>query len=65
MRMTIEEMTGEQLLLMSVLHGRQISARIERQLDRRAAFGPMRRRCTRRPLQGSRLAGWSDGLLVA
>jgi hypothetical protein len=37
---SIEEMSGEELLLLTVLGGRNVAATVERELDRRALLGP-------------------------
>ena len=38
----MEQMMGEQLLLMSVLYGPEVHAAVERELDRRALVGVAR-----------------------
>ena len=39
MRLNLETLSGEQLLVLSVLHGRRLQPAIERELDRRALSG--------------------------
>lgn len=45
MLMNLKKMTGEELLLVSLLRGRQVMDAVDIELDRRALFG--RRRTTR------------------
>ncbi len=44
MVMELKGMTGEELLLASVLNGPKVQALVDRELDRRAIFGPLPRR---------------------
>ena len=39
MVMELQRMTGEELLLVSVLNGSKVQALVDRELDRRAIFG--------------------------
>ena len=49
----LKQMTGEQLLLVSVLDGAKVRAAVDRELDRRALLGPPRR--LRRSQRGAAL----------
>jgi len=65
MRKSLEEMTGEELLLMSVLFGNAAHPAVKRELDRRAAYGTgPKRRVTVRADEATS-AALRGGLLVA
>jgi len=61
----IENMTGSELLLLNTLCGPETRAVVDRELDRRALFGPPPSRPTDRRLAKARVVARRGGLRVA
>ena len=65
MRTQIQNMTGDELLLLAVLGGPAVQARVDAELDRRALFGPPTYAHRTRTPRESAMTTARDGLLVA
>ena len=61
----IENMTGSELLLLNALYGPETRAVVDRELDRRALFGPPSSQPTDWRLAKARVVARRGGLQVA